>query len=99
MAEQTITELIQQRRRQLMVHSHGYYRMNDSMVTDYTFDRWSVELVALQEQYPKESKEAPLYEYFEDFDGSTGAHLPTHLLPWVGSKWEQLKRFKKCHTS
>ena len=75
---QTITEKIQQRRYQMLVHSYIYYRLNDSVVSDHDFDRWAKELVELQELYPEESKQAPYYEDFIDFDGSSGYDLPYH---------------------
>jgi NAD-dependent DNA ligase len=87
-----IKALIKRRRRQLIVHSFGYYRMNDNIIDDHTFDRWSMELVELQEKYPELAKEVEYHEYFKDFDGSTGFDLPTHL-PWVAGTWEQLKRY------
>jgi NAD-dependent DNA ligase adenylation domain len=89
-----IRALILQRRRQLIVHSFGYYRMNDNIVSDHTFDRWSNELVELQRDYPEIAKEVDLWEYFEDWDGSTGYHLPTHL-PWVADVWEKIKRYHR----
>lgn len=85
---------IKQRRRQLTVHSFGYYRMNDNIVSDHTFDRWCIELVELQEKYPELAKEVELHEYFHDFDGSTGYHLPTHL-PWVADVWFKLKQYER----
>jgi hypothetical protein len=87
-----IKALIKQRRRQLTVHSFGYYRLNDSIVDDYTFDRWSLELVALQREHPELAKQVELHEYFEDFDGSTGYDLPTHL-PWVPDVWYKIKKY------
>ena len=83
--------IIKQRRRQLTVHSFGYYRMNDNIVSDHTFDKWCEELVELQKEFPEVSKEVELYEHFKDFDGSTGYDLPTHF-PWVADTWEKLKR-------
>jgi NAD-dependent DNA ligase adenylation domain len=89
-----IKELIKRRRRQLIVHSFGYYRMNDSIISDHTFDMWSKELVDLQREYPELSREVELYEYFSDWDGSTGYHLPTHL-PWVADTWGRIKRYHR----
>jgi hypothetical protein len=89
-----IKSLIKRRRRQLTVHSFGYYRLNDNIIDDHTFDKWSMELVELQRRYPELSQEVELHEYFNDFDGSTGYHLPTHL-PWVADTWEKLKRYER----
>lgn len=70
-----ITELIKRRRFQLALHSTIYYSYNKNIVPDHVFDSWSEELRTLQAKYPKESKEAPLYDVFKDWDGSTGFHL------------------------
>lgn len=78
---QKIYEKIRQRRKQMLVHSHIYYRMDMNIVTDKQFDRWAYELKQLQTEYPEESEACDLYEEFTDWDGSTGSHLP-HLV-WV----------------
>lgn len=75
---QTITEKIQQRRYQMLVHSCIYYQMGDNIIDDHTFDRWAKELAELQETYPEESKQARYYEEFIGFDGSSGFDLPYH---------------------
>ncbi|AZV43602.1 hypothetical protein BAOM_2993 [Peribacillus asahii] len=72
-----IEELIQRRRRQVLVNSYLYYQMNMNLIDDHTYDKWSKELSELQQKYPQESKNVKFYyEEFEDFDGSTGYHLP-----------------------
>lgn len=72
---QTIEEKIKQRRLQMLVHSYIYYELNTNIIDDAKWDRWAMELVDLQLKYPKESKKAPYYEEFKDWDGSTGAFL------------------------
>ena len=67
---------IQQRRLQLLIHSCIYYEFNDNLVTDQQYDKWSRELVQLQEEHPEESKAVRYYKEFKTFDGSTGFHLP-----------------------
>jgi hypothetical protein len=94
MTDEQIMELIKRRRRQLTVHSFGYYRLNDSIISDHTFDAWSNELVKLQREHPELAKKVELHEYFHDFDGSTGYHLPTHI-PWVADTWEKIKRYHR----
>lgn len=76
---QTITEKIQQRRYQMLVHSYLYYQLNTGIVTDQDFDGWARELVELQENYPEESRKARYYEEFKDFDGSSGFDLPYNM--------------------
>lgn len=61
----------------MLVHSCLYYRMGEQIVSDTKFDEWAYELVELQSTYPEESKKGVYHEFFADFDGSTGFHLPT----------------------
>lgn len=89
MSSNKITELINRRRRQILVHSCIYYRLNDSIITDAQFDKWAYELAALQKQHPDIAKKCVYAEYFKDFDGSTGFNLPVHL-PEITSKACQL---------
>lgn len=74
--ELVIADLIQRRRYQLLIHSCIYYQLHSNIVEDYQWDSWARELVELQKNYPKISEKVMLYEYFEDFDGSTGFDLP-----------------------
>ena len=80
-SESTITttqikELISRRRRQILVHSVIYYRLNDNLIDDTTWSKWAVELEKLQNQYPKIAAECPLAKEFINFDHSTGMSLP-----------------------
>lgn len=76
----SITQTIQQRRYQMLVHSYIHYERDMSIISDSNFDRWAKELVRLQKYYPKESMEARYYEEFRTFEGSTGYDLP-YMLP------------------
>jgi hypothetical protein len=76
MYQPTITELINRRRMQMLVHSYLYYQLGESIISDYDFDYWAKELVDLQRDYPEESKQVRYYEEFKDFDGSSGFDLP-----------------------
>jgi len=67
--------LINRRRRQLHVHSVMYYFLNTSIVTDATFDKWAVELVELNKQWPQFKYAGYQYNMFEDWTGDTGMHL------------------------
>lgn len=80
--ELKVAEKIQQRRYQLLIHSCIYYHLNASVVSDDMWNKWSIELCNLQSQHPDIAKKVPLYEYFHDWDGSTGAFLPI-TLDWV----------------
>ena len=74
--EQIIADRIQRLRYLLLVHSCIYYDMHNNLVEDYQWDRWAKELVELQEKYPDISEQVMLYDYFWNFDGSTGFDLP-----------------------
>jgi NAD-dependent DNA ligase len=84
-----IKELINRRRRQILVHSYLYYRRNTNIIDDYTFDKWSKELADLQEKHPAIAAECVYAEAFKEFDGSSGYDLPTHE-PDVMSSGEKL---------
>lgn len=89
-----IKELINRRRNQILIHSCLYYRMNTSIIDDYTFDMWSKELAELQEQYPEIAKNCRWADAYKDFDGSSGFDLPlSHS--WVVSKAQQLLEYHK----
>lgn len=88
-----IAELINRRRRQILVHSVIYYRMNDNIIDDYTWTRWANELAELQKQYPDIAKECWYADEFEDFDGSSGFNLPLDD-PWAVNKARQLLEYE-----
>ena len=89
-----IIELITRRRRQILVHSVIYYRLNTNIISDHTYDAWSEELVKLQRDYPQESEQAPFANAYREFDGSTGAFLPIHE-PNIIAKAVQLIDYHK----
>lgn len=80
-----ILELINRRRRQILIHSFLYYRMNTSVIPDATFDQWARELAKLQSENPEIAQEGVYADAFADFSGSiTGFNLPLSD-PWVMS--------------
>lgn len=89
-----IAELINRRRRQILIHSIIYYKMNDSLITDNQWADWAKELTALQEQYPNIAKNCVYADAFEGFDPSTGYNLP--LDDWRAvNKAQQLLAMKR----
>lgn len=76
LVQQSISEKIQQRRYQMLVHSYLYYGLNTSIVSDSDFDKWAKELVLLQKAYPEEAVKARYHDEFKNFDGSSGFDLP-----------------------
>lgn len=88
--DQDIVDLIKRRRLQLIVHSCIYYRLNDNIISDATYDKWTLELVDLLEKYPGAYSDQ-YDEYFENWKGETGFHFP-HGDPDVLSKAQYLIR-------
>lgn len=68
-------------RRLMLVHSCIYYKLDDSLVSDHKWQEWADYLAWLQMAY---GWQAGFYDqYFEDWDGSTGYHLPHELVMHV----------------
>lgn len=63
---------INQRMRQILVHSYIYYEMDDSIVSDEQWSQWAKELVYLMQEFPDIAKECDDYNKFDGFEGSTG---------------------------
>lgn len=76
MNNEQIAELINRRRRQILVHSFLYYQMDVNLIADHVYDRWSKELAELQRQHPDIAKTCVYAEAFAKFDGSSGFDLP-----------------------
>lgn len=89
--ELQIAEKILQRRAQMLVHSCLYYELDTNIIPDVKWDEWARELKQLQEDYPEISKEVRWYEYFEDWDATTGAFLPLKD-EWVIRKAKEISR-------
>ena len=81
MEEARVAELITRRRRQILVHSVIYYRLNSNVISDAQWSEWAVELENLQKQYPQIAAQCPYAEEYEDFDHSSGYNLP------LGDPW------------
>ena len=82
MTSNQIRELISRRRRQVLVHSVIYYKLNANLIDDTTWSKWALELEELQNRYPKIAAACPLAKAFENFDHSTGMSLPLDD-PWA----------------
>ena len=81
MTEDQIRELITRRRRQILVHSIIYYKLDDCIVSDNQWAEWAVELEELQNKYPDIAEDCPYAEAFEGFEHSSGYSLPLED-PW-----------------
>lgn len=94
MKQKDILPLIERRQRQVLIMSFLYYQLNESIISDATFDKWSKELVDLRTKYPKEFAKSAFAKDFETFDGSSGYDLP-YSQPWVQSKGYQLLKLHR----
>lgn len=94
MDNEHIAELINRRRRQILVHSIIYYRMNENIISDAKWSEWAFELAELQRKYPEIAKNCFRAEEFKNFDGSSGFNLPLDDA-WAVNKARQLLRMEK----
>lgn len=83
--EGSIRQKIDQRRRQILVHSFLYYEMDEAYIDDDVFNGWARELVGLQDKYPSYAEQCAYADAFKNFNGSTGYDLPLND-PWVEEK-------------
>lgn len=84
-----IRELINRRRRQILVHSIIYYRLNESLISDDIWSELALELENLQNKYPEIAATCVYADAFFNFDHSTGCNLPLDD-PWGLTKARQL---------
>lgn len=93
MQRSKVKELINRYRRQILLFSFIYYRMNDSIISDAEYDRRAKKLMELQRQYPDIAEECVFAEAFRDFSETTsGFNLPLHD-PWVISRGTWLRDY------
>lgn len=94
MPNDQIIAKINQRRRQILVHSVIYYMMDDSIISDATWAKWAKELEELQRQYPDIAEQCVYADAFRGFDHSTGFNLPLRD-EWANNKARQLLARRK----
>jgi len=74
---QNIKEKMQQRMRQVLVHSCIYYEYDTNIVDDYTYDKWGKELIELIKEYPQYLGELEFGNYFKEYvEMPSGFNLP-----------------------
>ena len=88
-----IAELINRRRRQVLVHSVIYYNLDDNIVSDSQWSLWAKELAELQDKYPNIAKSCWMADEFEGFEGSSGYDLPLDD-PWANAKARYLLKLR-----
>lgn len=76
---EVVLEAINRRERQILVHSFIYYGLNENIISDHQFDKWSSELVELIQNNPREFEKSTYHKALVGFDGSSGYDLPYHL--------------------
>lgn len=75
-----IKALIKRRRLQLIIHSCIYYRLNNNLITDATYDKWARELAKLHQKYGV-IKINCYDEYFNDWVFALGKTYSGFQLP------------------
>lgn len=80
MSNDEIKALIKRRRAQMLVHSYLYYAKDEPIISDDQWQAWANELTKLQNDNPKLCKLGYYDKDFSDWDGSTGMHLPQHII-------------------
>jgi NAD-dependent DNA ligase len=70
MTNQQIEELILRRRKQFLVHSFLYYKCNENLISDTTYDKWCKELYQLQKEYPEIAAKVQYHDICSKLDES-----------------------------
>lgn len=92
--EYKIASTIQRLRLQMLVHSFLYYRLGTSIISDYEFTERAIKLAKIQNDFPNICEKLNIYNnYFKNWDGSTGMHLPLNE-PWIMQKAEYLLKLE-----
>lgn len=92
---ESVISVLNRRMRQVLVHSFIYYQLNESIIEDWVFDRWSKDIVNMREQYPEEYERTDFAEQFREFDGSSGFDLP-YATPEIQSiGYRMIKRYQE----
>ncbi|SRR5574344_942495 len=63
----TVKDRIKQLRRQMIVHSCLYYRLNTNLISDFDYDSRAKELAFLHKKFPQYMKIGVYDEYFTDW--------------------------------
>jgi len=89
-----LIELINRRRRQVLVLSCAYYTYNDNLVSDIEYDKRVHELMEIQDEYPWIADKCVYNDVFKNFDScGSGYSLPMRD-GWVMFKTQQLIKYR-----
>ena len=69
----TDVSLLSTYQRHILVHSHIYYNLNSSVISDKDFDKLCVQVLKLMKDNPNNTSEYS--DAFEGFDSTTGFDL------------------------
>lgn len=94
MTYEQIKEKINQRRRQMLVHSCIYYRFDTNIVSDFDYDRWVNELMELQRKYPEIAQQCVYQEDFKNLDETTSGFNIGHSRPEIVRKAQYLLKLQ-----
>lgn len=94
MTHEQIKEKINQRRRQMLVHSCIYYRFDTNIVSDFDYDRWVNELMELQRKYPEIAQQCVYQEDFKNLDETTSGFNLGHSRPEIVRKAQYLLKLQ-----
>lgn len=68
-------EKIELLERSLLVNSYAYYVMNETIMSDFMYDKNARQLVDFKKHHPEDFRLSRYYTIFHDFEGSTGFDL------------------------
>jgi hypothetical protein len=97
MTELELIELINRRRRQILVFSCVYYVFNDNLVSDQEYDLRVRQLMELQDEYPWIASKCIYQKEFEKMDGCGSGYSLSCREPWVINKALQLIRYNNVN--
>jgi len=92
----TIKQELRMLRAQMLVHSHIYYELDDSLITDHEWQARADRLTKLQAKVAAKYGHCKIGFFddaFQAWDGSSGYHLPLRD-PWVVAKAAKLLRMR-----
>ena len=78
----------------MLVHSYLYYRLDQPIIDDDTWQKWANELAELQRENPFDCNINFYDDSFKDWNGDTGFHLPLYDVK-VSRKAEQILNIYK----